>query len=235
MKKKCSRCQIEKDLSEFNKNKNNKDGYSYKCKICRSEDTKKYYEKNKTVLTEKRINFRKENPEKIKNYRKKEWDKHKEKMKELAIEYRKKNKDKINEYNKNYRNKNKISISSREKKYQNEKYKNDLIFKLKKSVRNRIFTFLSTKKIRKSCKTFEIVGCTPEELKDYLSSKFKDGMNWDNYGVCGWHIDHIIPLATAKDEYDIYKLCHYTNLQPLWSEENLKKGSKITTNINNIL
>jgi hypothetical protein len=54
-------------------------------------------------------------------------------------------------------------------------------------------------------------------------------MNWDNYGVYGWHIDHIIPLTTAKDEFEIYKLCHYTNLQPLWSEENLSKGGKLIT------
>jgi len=229
MKKKCSKCQIEKELSDFHKNKNKKDGYSYKCKLCKSEETKILYQQNKDVFTERRIKYRNENPEKVKNYRKKEWKKHKKKISEYNKEYKEKNKDKISEYNKNYRNKNKISISNREKEYQNEKYKNDLIFKLKKLVRNRIFTFLSTKKIRKSCRTFEIVGCNPQELKDYLSSKFKDGMNWDNYGVYGWHIDHIIPLTTAKDEFEIYKLCHYTNLQPLWSEENLSKGGKLIT------
>mgnify|MGYP002132731409 FL=1 len=49
-------------------------------------------------------------------------------------------------------------------------------------------------------------------------------MTWDNYG--DWHIDHIIPLNSAQTEEDLYKLCHYSNLQPLWALDNLKKGSK---------
>ena len=52
-------------------------------------------------------------------------------------------------------------------------------------------------------------------------------MSWDNYGLYGWHIDHIVPLSNAKTEDDFYKLCHYTNLQPLWSLDNLKKSNKI--------
>ena len=52
-------------------------------------------------------------------------------------------------------------------------------------------------------------------------------MTFDNHGLYGWHIDHIIPLYSAKNEEDIIKLCHYTNLQPLWAEENLSKSNKI--------
>jgi len=74
-------------------------------------------------------------------------------------------------------------------------------------------------------KTFDLVGCTPEFLRVYIESKFADGMSWDNYG--DWHIDHIIPLSSATNEEEIYKLCHYTNLQPLWAEDNLKKSNKI--------
>ena len=50
-------------------------------------------------------------------------------------------------------------------------------------------------------------------------------MSWENQGK--WHIDHITPLSSAKTEEEVYRLCHYTNLQPLWAEDNLKKGSKI--------
>ena len=50
-------------------------------------------------------------------------------------------------------------------------------------------------------------------------------MKWDNHGK--WHIDHIIPLSSAETEEEVYNLCHYTNLQPLWGEDNLKKGKKI--------
>jgi hypothetical protein len=52
-------------------------------------------------------------------------------------------------------------------------------------------------------------------------------MSWENYGFYGWHIDHIIPLCSAKNEEELKRLCHYTNLQPLWSTDNLSKGSKI--------
>ena len=69
------------------------------------------------------------------------------------------------------------------------------------------------------------MGCSPEFLKEHLQSKFKDGMNWDNYG--SWHIDHIIPLSSAKTTEEFNTLCHYTNLQPLWASENLSKGKKM--------
>jgi hypothetical protein len=64
-------------------------------------------------------------------------------------------------------------------------------------------------------------------LKKYIESKFKEGMSWDNYGVYGWHLDHIIPLSSAKNEEELKSLCHYTNLQPLWAFDNLSKFNKI--------
>ena len=77
-----------------------------------------------------------------------------------------------------------------------------------------------------------MVGCTPEFLKEYLEKQFyprlitSEVMTWKNHGFYGWHIDHIIPLDRAKTLEDIEKLCHYTNLQPLWMEENIKKSNK---------
>ena len=51
-------------------------------------------------------------------------------------------------------------------------------------------------------------------------------MNWKNHSVKGWHVDHIKPLSSAKNYEDFKKLCHYTNLQPLWAKDNLIKGDK---------
>ena len=51
-------------------------------------------------------------------------------------------------------------------------------------------------------------------------------MTWENHGHGGWHIDHIIPLDSALSEEELYKLCHYTNLQPLWAKDNIRKGNK---------
>ena len=71
-----------------------------------------------------------------------------------------------------------------------------------------------------------MVGCSPEFLKDHIENQFTEGMSWELMGKY-IHIDHRIPLSSAKSEEEVYKLCHYTNLQPLWAEDNLSKGSKI--------
>lgn len=79
----------------------------------------------------------------------------------------------------------------------------------------------------KSNSTIKLIGCSPEELKCYLESKFSSGMSWDNYG--DWHIDHIVPCATYDlSKADEQSACfHYTNLQPLWAKDNLTKGDRI--------
>jgi len=64
----------------------------------------------------------------------------------------------------------------------------------------------------------------------HIEQQFKDGMSWENHGE--WHIDHIFPVGLASDEEMVYKLNHYTNLQPLWAKENLQKGAKINYSFN---
>lgn len=66
--------------------------------------------------------------------------------------------------------------------------------------------------------------CSIPELKKYLESKFQPGMTWDNYGE--WHIDHIKPLKSFNLSIleQLKEACHFTNLQPLWAKDNLKKG-----------
>jgi hypothetical protein len=98
--------------------------------------------------------------------------------------------------------------------------------KLTCNVRCRVKNFLNSKNIVKNNKTFNIVGCSPEFLKEHLENQFTNGMSWDLMGQ-QIHIDHIIPLSSANTEEEIYKLCHYTNLQPLWAEDNLKKSNKL--------
>ena len=95
-------------------------------------------------------------------------------------------------------------------------------------MRNRVKLFLKSSNFHlRTNKTFNIVGCSPDELKKHLESQFVDNMSWENYGHKGWHIDHKIPLSSAKKYDDVIKLCHYSNLQPLWCKENYKKGKKV--------
>jgi hypothetical protein len=87
--------------------------------------------------------------------------------------------------------------------------------------------YLKQKNITQRNKTYDIVGIEINDLKRHIEKQFTKGMNWENYGMYGWHIDHIIPLCSANDENELLKLFHYTNLQPLWAEDNLKKNGRI--------
>ena len=94
------------------------------------------------------------------------------------------------------------------------------------AVRKRISGFMEIKKMTKRNKTFYMVGCTPQELILHIEQQFKPGMSWDNWSVHGWHLDHIIPLDSGKNQEEVEKLCHYTNLQPMWAAENRRKSNK---------
>ena len=84
------------------------------------------------------------------------------------------------------------------------------------------------KNVNKNDFTQEFLGCSPTFLKKYLEKKFKSGMNWKNYGPKGWHVDHIKPLSKFNIENieEQYKAFHYSNLQPMWAMDNLKKSNK---------
>ena len=204
----CSKCKEEKIVDYFYKDKKRKDGLRSWCKKCCLIESYNYENRNPNVVKQKTLKYRKNNQDKVKLSDKK---------------WREKNVDYNNERMKIWRNNNKNHI----KEYKKNKYNNDFLYKLTENVRSRINTFLNKKNITKKNKTFDIVGCDQEFLKEYIEKQFKDGMNWDNYGLYGWHVDHIVPLSSAKNEEEIYKLCHYTNLQPLWANDNLSKGSKI--------
>jgi len=101
---------------------------------------------------------------------------------------------------------------------------NPLLRKIARNLRSRL-----NKAIRGEYKTGSAVrdlGCSIAEFKVYLESKWQDGMNWDNYGQ--WHIDHIKPLSkfNLTDPEELKKACYYTNLQPMWETDNLRKSSK---------
>ena len=110
------------------------------------------------------------------------------------------------------------------KKHIKERLKKDMNFKLAKSLRGRLNQ--AVKNNYKSGSAIRDLGCSIEELKKYLESKFQPEMSWDNWGKYGWHIDHIRPLSSfdLTDIKQVKEACHYTNLQPLWAVENLKKG-----------
>jgi hypothetical protein len=240
MERICNRCNVIKNTLEFGKNKNNKDGISIYCKEC---------ERNRSK------NFNKENPEKRKLISKKWRDNNKEKQKETAKKYLEKNPhmvssvrlkkyrenpeflkkekerrklyyqnniEKERESRKQYYYKNKKTERKKNNEWKKNNLKNNPLERIKKNIRDRIREFLTGE--NKSKRTFDIIGLDKEKFKSYIENKFTEGMTWENYGQ--WHLDHVKPLYLSENEEDLIKLNHYTNLQPLWAEDNLKKNRK---------
>lgn len=133
-----------------------------------------------------------------------------------------------------YLQNNRENIRARERLYEKNKRKNDINYKLKKTLRSRIVSLLKGKD--KSKHTMELLGCSIEFFKKYLEVQFQSGMTWENHGFYGWHIDHKIPCSSfdlSKPEEQA-KCFHYTNMQPLWMKDNIIKKDKILPEYNNI-
>jgi hypothetical protein len=162
----------------------------------------------------------KENPRK--EYQKAWREANKLKIKEQKRLKYLENQDQIKNYQKVYQANNKEKILKRQK----EKRDTDPLFKLKVNLRNAINLSITKSGFKKLSRTEEILGCTFEDFKSYLESKFESWMTWENRGLYngtfnyGWDIDHIIPLTTGKNYFEIISLNHYTNLQPLCSHYN---------------
>lgn len=211
----------------------NKKFCSKKCRI--KNFTGKYKEKIKEYKKQYDLNnkekikqYRFDNKEKQKEFCKKHYINNKEKYKNKAKEYYFNNREKIKEYKKQHRITNIEKYKKYLKKYILSK-KEDVGFKIKKNIQKRIWEAVKKQNIPKTSKTKYLLGCDWNTFKDHIQSKFKEEMAWENYGLFGWHIDHIIPCASfdLTDPEQQKKCFHYTNLQPLWWNENLSKGAKI--------
>jgi len=144
--------------------------------------------------------------------------------KEKSIEFQQKNPKYFSKKGKEFRKKNPNYHND----YINNRIKIDKEFKILKNLRNRIQMAILSQSSIKAYKSIELLGCTGKEAAEHLESLFQEGMTWNNYGKFGWHIDHIKPctsfdLTNPEEQKECF---HYTNLQPLWAEENFKKGSK---------
>ena len=92
-------------------------------------------------------------------------------------------------------------------------------------MRTRLYQAIIRGGFTKKSETLRCLGCAWPDLKSHLEAKFQPGMTWENYGE--WHIDHIIPLASAATADELHRLCHFSNLQPLWAQDNRAKSDSI--------
>ena len=245
----CSKCKKELPVSEFWKNKSLKSGLDSRCRFCKGAEQKKYYyahqqemrdkvkkwheehkeqdyikgklyrEQHREELNEKKKAYRKNNAKKIKMYA--------EAHREEQRTYRELHKSEIKKYQQTYRENNKDKL----KEYYKTKYKTDIQYKLKSDYLHLTARVIRNKKA--TPKEMEILGCDYQTLKKHLETKFDKNMNWDNYGVNGWHIDHIIPITSfdLTDMEQVKKCFNYRNTQPLWAKDNREKSDKITNRL----
>lgn len=183
------------------------------CASCHKKTRRKYYENNKELQKAQVREWEKNNIKKRKKYSKKYYKENKTKIKNRQKEYFSKPKNK-----------------EKRRKYQNHKRKTDALYRLSQNLRGRTRDCLKVKKWKKTNNFKKYIGCELDELKYYLEEQFVDGMTWDNYGE--WHIDHIVPLSLANNSDELYELCHFSNLQPLWAIDNIKKGAKLPDELN---
>ena len=231
----CTKCKIEKELSEFSKNNRNKDKLCYNCKDCRNKSGQIYRHNNKDKIRKRNKIYLENNKEKVAKQHKKYRDNNKVRIFEQNKKYNVKHREERKTYNKkswlenkeyykNYRLENKERIRKYKNNYCVQRRKTDIEYKILCNLRGRLSHVIENNS--KSASTTELLGCTVKFLKSYLQNKFTKNMTFDNYGK--WHIDHIKPCDSfdLSKESEQRKCFHYSNLQPLWELENLKKSNK---------
>ena len=170
------------------------------------EYSRDYYKRNRKKFLKNSQKYRDNNPEKVKDYEKNK--RPKESKSKRNAQYWLENKEQLTEYH---------------RQYQHEREKVDIQYKLKRRLRSRLSKLV---KGNKPYSSVDALGCSIVEFRKHLESLWTDGMSWDNYGK--WHIDHKIPcFAFNLTKVDDVKKCfHFSNMQPLWASDNLKKGIK---------
>lgn len=201
---------------------------------------REYRLRNKEKLSAYQLEWRRNNENKLKEYKSKRYQENRvqilsaqaadraanpEKYSANKAARRAKNLEKIRAQERESKNRNADSRRKSMAAYRRRARAGNPIVAIKDRLRARIGLAFRQGGYTKKSSLSEIIGCTYEQLIIHLESQFTEGMNWSNRGE--WHIDHKKPLATAKSGDDLVSLCHYTNLQPLWSKDNMSKGAKL--------
>jgi hypothetical protein len=236
--KRCTKCGIVKPFSDFSRMKNGKFGLRSQCKVCASmlslswynynrERVKVYKHNRKEQIKQKNKDWRSVNSEQIKIKRRVYREVNKKQLNiKSSCWYNNNKEQKLSSskawYKANSKRRNIVSMA-----YNKKRYQTDCSFRLKDNLRAIVYKAL--KGSSKSAHTMELIGCSIKELWLHLESQFTYGMTRENHGQFGWHVDHIIPCASfdLTDPEQQRKCFHYTNLQPLWAEDNLSKSDNV--------
>ena len=228
--KKCNKCGEVKAFSEYSKKL---EGLQPSCKSCVKITNRQHYLKNREKIIEQNTKYYEENKDYI-NSKKSEYSKVYEKVNRVKINARKRrhyqtNKEAHKKRGKKWIEANYEAHRAYRRNYAKEKRANSIQYRLVDVLRCRLRSAIGGE--AKASSTMELLGCTAEYAVQHLENQFTEGMTWGNHSYRGWHIDHIIPCASydMSDPEQQKECFRYTNLQPLWAEDNLKKSDKLPT------
>lgn len=249
----CTKCKQKKPLEHYAKCKSTCDGRRSQCKECACAATKEYvlnnkekvrksrkvyYENNKSHIIDKVKAWAESNKEQRKEYLKNYHQQNQKVINKRSMSWRLLNHDQFissmrnwyqcnKEYCKEYARKNKDRINKKAMERHRKKYTTDPRYKINLLMGTVIRQALKGNKAGMHWEL--LVGYTVENLKEYIEKQFQLGMTWKNHG--SWHIDHIIPKSrfnfTTPEDPEFKQCWALGNLQPMWAEDNLKKGNKI--------
>lgn len=201
--KTCTICKIDQSAINYNVR------YAF-CKSCQKIRNREYNIKHAAELKIKKAEYFQENKKHLKE-KNKEW---------IA-----KNKQRVWDYRKRTYHENLDKSRSYGRELQKRLRRERPLNCLKQRLRSRLCSALTVKSWKKNTKFAEYIGCSQEELLKHIENQFVAGMTWETRHL--WDIDHKIPLSTANTEEELYKLCHFSNLQPMWKKDNRIKSNKV--------
>ncbi len=245
--KQCTKCGETKPASSFNRLARSSDGLHAQCRACtraykrqqwagagdeqaemRRAKRRAWYEANKEYVKECNARYWEENRASIgqQQRQRREVDLVADRHREACREYYQANKESILAYHREYRRSNRERINKMKGAYHHARQKDDPAYAMRKRIAANISGRIRVMGYTKQSKTQEILGCDWLCFKAHIERQFLKGMTWDNRSE--WHIDHIVPISSAKTEEDVIRLNHFTNLRPMWAKDNIAKGNRIT-------
>lgn len=225
MVKRCPRCSTEKPTSEFSKDRTRADGLCSGCRDCKRQQLARRKAARGDELRKKDRDSKRGNPE-VSRRRREARQANLDEARRYQREYLRANPDKRQAYRKTQNERQGTEqVLAYHRAWRRKQRETNPVYRLSCAVRCRISDFMRFRGYTKSTRTLDMVGCSWDEFAQHIASKFVPGMTFENYGE--WHIDHIIPLASAASEADVIRLSHYKNLQPLWAADNRRKSASL--------
>lgn len=206
----CKKCDLDRDVEAFARDRSRKDGRHPYCKACQKPSQESYAASHREEARQRANAWHKVNGDRTKAYRAN--PDVKERRRVYMRDWRQLRAPERREYRSSY---------------ERARCASDPVYRLAVNLRKRLG--VAIRDGQKAGSAVRDLGCSIPELKSYLESLFQAGMTWDNWSLTGWHIDHVRPLSKfdLADPEQFLQAVHYTNLQPLWAEKNLKKGNRI--------